>query len=87
VGASERSYGTLLQRLADDLSGLHVYLDLQDLRGGDPLAIVETACRKAKERARNHGAFIREKSITEGFAGKTPQSVSSGLVGRRARTV
>jgi hypothetical protein len=55
-GASEHGYGALLQRLADE-SGLHLHLDLQDLSGGDPFAIVEAACRKVKERAKRHGPF------------------------------
>jgi NADPH:quinone reductase-like Zn-dependent oxidoreductase len=47
----------LLQRVADEQLNLHLVIDRQFLHGGDPLAIVEGACQKAQERARNHGGF------------------------------
>src|SRR5258708_387485 len=56
-GQSEHSYGTLLQLLADEMEGIHIHLDVQDLRGGDPLAIVEAAVDRLNRQIRNHGAF------------------------------
>jgi hypothetical protein len=71
-GGSERSYGALLRRLAE-FAGLHVHLDLHDLRGGDPLAVIEAACRKAKERARNRGAFVGQAVLVDADRlGQTP---------------
>jgi hypothetical protein len=58
-GESEQSYGALLQILADESLQLHVHLDLQLLGGGDPLAIVEAAVQKSRERARKRGRFVR----------------------------
>ena len=73
-GASEHGYGTFLQRLADEFSNPQIHLDLQDLRGGDPLAIVQAACQKARERARNHGVYVgRAVLVDADRLGQTPQ--------------
>lgn len=57
-GQSEHSYGTLLQLLADELEGIPIYLDLQDLRGGDPLSIVQAAVARLIRQIRLRGAFV-----------------------------
>jgi hypothetical protein len=56
-GYSEQSYGALLQELADQSFYLHIYLDVQPLYGGDPLAVVEGACLRARQRARDRGLY------------------------------
>jgi hypothetical protein len=48
----------LLQLLANETEGIHIHLDVQDLRGGDPLAIVEAAVDRLTRQIRNHGAFV-----------------------------
>jgi hypothetical protein len=73
-GASERSYGALLQILADELEQTHIHLDLQDLRGGDPLAIVETAVAQLNRQIRNRGPFVaRTLLLDEDKLGRNPQ--------------
>lgn len=57
-GEIEQSYGALLQIMADESLQLRVHLDLQLLGGGDPLAIVEAAVQKARERAQKRGRFV-----------------------------
>lgn len=56
-GDSEVGYAALLQRLADELD-LAIYLDKRPCRGGDPLAIVETAVSELKLRSRRRGAYV-----------------------------
>jgi hypothetical protein len=56
-GQSERSYGALLQRLADEIPQLHIHIELHDLRGGDPLAIVQAAITRLAWQIRSRGAF------------------------------
>jgi hypothetical protein len=56
-GEGEQGYGALLQRIANDHRSPNVYLDLQVVKGGDPLAIVEAAVQKEQEQARKHGSF------------------------------
>ena len=58
-GESEQSYGALLQIIANESLELRIHLDLQLLGGADPLAIVEAAVEKARERSRNRGRFVR----------------------------
>jgi hypothetical protein len=50
-------YGALLQHLADEARNPHVALDLQVIGGGDPLAIVEEAGRRARKQAQRYGEF------------------------------
>jgi hypothetical protein len=57
-GESEQGYGALLQHVADARGEPHIALDLQVLGGGDPLAIVEQACRRAKKQTSKHGEFF-----------------------------
>jgi hypothetical protein len=64
-GASERSYGALLQILANELERKHIHLDLQDLRGGDPLAIVEAAVAQLTRQIRNHGSFVAKAVLLD----------------------
>jgi hypothetical protein len=63
-GESERSYGALLNQVALEERNLHIALDLELLRpgGGDPLALVELACRLIERKESNHGLF-RQKAI------------------------
>jgi hypothetical protein len=56
-GESEQGYGALLQDLANKRQNPLIALDLQVLGGGDPLAIVETACQRAQTQSSNHGEF------------------------------
>ena len=57
-GESERSYGLLLNRLAD-ASGRSIYIDAQVLQpgGGDPLKLVEMALSRIGRRIRSHGRY------------------------------
>lgn len=64
-GESEQSYGALLQIIADESLQLRVHLDLQLLGGGDPLAIVEAAVEKARERAQKRGRFVRRAVLLD----------------------
>lgn len=56
-GEGEQGYGALLQRIANDQPTPTIYLDVQVVKGGDPLAIVETAVQKEREQATRHGNF------------------------------
>ena len=63
-GESERSYVTLLGRIADQ-AGLSVHLDPVLLRpgGGDPCALVELAVKRLKEKGRGRGTPYRARFI------------------------
>jgi hypothetical protein len=58
-GESEQSYGRLLNRITDD-AGLHLHIDCDVLQpgGGDPLALLETAIRKIRQKVLNRGPFV-----------------------------
>jgi len=57
-GQSELGYGALLQRLADDaVPQLRIHIELHDLRGGDPLSIVQGAIARRARQIRSRGAF------------------------------
>jgi len=56
-GQSEHSYGALLQLLADSLR-LHIHIELHDLQGGDPLAILESVITRLAKQVRNRGPFV-----------------------------
>lgn len=56
-GESEQGYGALLQRIANDQPTQNIHLDVQVVKGGDPLAIVEAAVQKEREQASRHGNF------------------------------
>jgi hypothetical protein len=72
-GESEQGYGALLQHLADAVRKPHVTLDLQVIGGGDPLAIVEEASRRAKKQAHKHGEFaVRAVLLDRDKLGQTP---------------
>ncbi|MHB8422845.1 MAG: RloB domain-containing protein [Leptospirales bacterium] len=58
-GESERSYGKLLQILADEEPRRYIHLDCHVVGGGDPLAIVEASHRKLKEQSHNHGPYVK----------------------------
>jgi hypothetical protein len=51
---SSETWARLRQVAEEDLH-LHIALELQVFYGGDPLAIVESACQKARQLANNHG--------------------------------
>ena len=57
-GQSEQSYGARLSQIAD-ASGLHLHLDNDVLQpgGGDPLAIVQLAVRRIKQKESTRGVF------------------------------
>jgi hypothetical protein len=72
-GESEQGYGALLQHLADEARDPHVALDLQVIGGGDPFAIVEEACRRAKKQAHKYGEFaVRAVLLDRDKLGQTP---------------
>lgn len=56
-GQSEHSYGTLLQHLSESVS-LHVHIERHDLRGGDPLAIVQSAVVRLRQQLRTRGPLL-----------------------------
>ena len=56
-GDSEVGYAAFVQRLADE-SDLAVHLDIRKCRGGDPLAIVETAVRELQARKSRRGPYV-----------------------------
>lgn len=58
-GESEGSYVALLGRLSEDRN-CHVHLDRANLRGGDPLAIVEAAVREFRSRVRRRGPYAAQ---------------------------
>ena len=55
-GASENSYGVFLHRWMDT-QRRDRHLDCEDLRGGDPLAVIEVAIERIVIKERNHGAY------------------------------
>lgn len=63
-GESEQGYIALLQRLAD-AAGLALHFDTVVLQpgGGDPLAIVELAVRRMKQRERQSGAPYAHRAV------------------------
>jgi hypothetical protein len=65
-GESEQGYGALLQHVADAQGKPHIALDLQVLGGGDPLAIVEEACRRVKKQASKYGEFAVRTVLLDG---------------------
>jgi hypothetical protein len=65
-GESEQGYGALLQHLADDRQQPHVSLDLHVCGGGDPLAVLETACKRARDRVSRYGEFAIRVLFADG---------------------
>ena len=55
-GDSEVGYAAFIGLLAEEAC-LSVHLDPRKCRGGDPLAIVETAIRELRLRGKRHGAY------------------------------
>ena len=55
-GASEVGYVAFIRLLAEE-AGLQVHLGIHDCRGGDPLAIIETAIRVHDSRRTKFGAY------------------------------
>lgn len=63
-GESERGYGTLIGRLRDELRrDLHLDVSLLRPGGGDPLALVEMACRKIAYNERNRDIRYSVRAI------------------------
>jgi hypothetical protein len=63
-GESERGYGTLIGRLRDELRrDLHLDVTLLRPGGGDPLALVETACQKIAHTERNRDIRYSVRAI------------------------
>lgn len=56
-GESEVGYAAWVQRLVDE-AGVPVYLDIRKCRGGDPLAIVETAVQEWQARGKRRGWYV-----------------------------
>lgn len=63
-GQSERSYGTLLQRLAESVQ-IHIHIELHDLHGGDPLAIVESAALRLAKQVSIRGSFVSQAVLLD----------------------
>lgn len=55
-GDSEAGYAAFIGLLAEEV-GLPVHVDIRKCRGGDPLAIVETAISELRVRSNRHGAY------------------------------
>ena len=58
-GASEVGYTAFIALLAEE-SNLAVHLDIRNCRGGDPLAIMETAVSELRMRGNRHGAYAEQ---------------------------
>ncbi|MGH7814609.1 MAG: RloB domain-containing protein [Candidatus Binataceae bacterium] len=75
-GESERAYGTLISKLRDDCSR-DVHLEVVLLRpgGGDPLSLVELACRKIveNERKRDRRFAVRAILLDKDRFGEKPE--------------
>jgi hypothetical protein len=56
-GESERSYGALLARLVEKRRRVHIDAVLLKPGGGDPLALIELAIRRVRERTLRNGAY------------------------------
>ena len=58
-GESEQSYGKRLNEIADSV-GLHLYIDCDVLQpgGGDPLALVETAIKRIRQKVLSRGPYV-----------------------------
>ena len=58
-GPSEQSYGKRLGEIAD-AAGLHLYFDCDVLQpgGGDPLALIQLAIQRIREKVNKRGAFV-----------------------------
>jgi hypothetical protein len=61
-GESERSYSALLNQVALEERNLHIALDVELLRpgGGDPLALVQLACRLIERKTGQSWTFSSE---------------------------
>jgi len=55
-GESEQSYGKRLNEIAD-AAGLSLFLDCDVLGGGDPLALIQLATVRIREKSKKRGAF------------------------------
>jgi len=80
-GKSEHAYGTLLGRLARDRQDIHVHIDVVGLNpgAGDPLALVEPACREVARG--EHGRVSGEgRPENAGFDAFVPL-IDSGISG------
>jgi hypothetical protein len=72
-GESERSYGAFLGQVLQ-ISGGHLHLDAVLLRpAGDPLALVELACRRIVENERKRDRYaLRAVLLDADRMGETP---------------
>lgn len=57
-GESEQGYAGFLQDLTDD-AGLHVHLNVDVLKAGDPLSRIDLAVRKLAQLRKTRGTFSR----------------------------
>jgi hypothetical protein len=74
-GQSEQSYGARLSQIAE-AAGLHLYFDNDVLQpgGGDPLALVELAIRRVKQKEAKRGVFaFRAILLDRDRIGITPE--------------
>ncbi len=56
-GDSESGYAAFIGILAEE-AGLPVHLDIQNLRSGDPLAVVERAVKRCNQRRTRRGEYV-----------------------------
>ncbi len=83
-GESERSYGALLQYLADSANPrIPVYIHAVPLNpgAGDPLAMIQRACRCAEFEEGKHGRFeVRAILLDADVRGRSPDRDAEAVV-------
>ena len=63
-GETEVGYAAFIRLLTEE-AGLHLYLDVRKCRGGDPLAIVETAVEDLRRRRSRYGAYAGQALLLD----------------------
>ena len=63
-GETEVGYAAFIRILAEE-AGLPLHLDIRKCRGGDPLAIVETAVEDLRRRRNRHGAYAGQAILLD----------------------
>ncbi len=63
-GPSEQSYGKRLGDIAD-AAGLHLFLECDVLGGGDPLALMELAIKRIREKVKKRGPYVHRALLLD----------------------
>lgn len=63
-GPSEQSYGKRLGDIAD-AAGLHLFLECDVLGGGDPLALIELAIKRIREKVKKRGPYVHRALLLD----------------------